>query len=497
MEEKNKVGIITFGDPRKETSYVSEREDYLRNSHMKLANFLVSSGIDVSDPQSRIKKGKEVFGITSTNELERCIKDFKKDAIEAVIIGTWHWSEPHFGVHLVRSLNVPVLLYNEAHPEWAGVTAMSAFGASLWETSPNESGLRHERIIDDLEELMSWVKGVCALVKLRRSSLLLWGGSYCLHMDHLMDDVPGLKSFLIGNILNEGQLILAKRADALFSGKDKRIINFIRWLKSKNTRIVYDINMLNQSILKKQIALYLAARDRLKELRDERIIGVSVKCQPELSVEYGITPCFLPAFLPYGTDAQGSQEIVPTVCEGDIKGLISATLGYLINSVLPPLFGDLKYVSNDYIIISNCGASSVYYAYNSLSPDEVLPRITIQGQCQGKAGGALGYNGLEGILTVFRLIRISGSYYMLAGVGKSLSIDDRIKRNIIWGRMWPHIALDLGVDKNIFMKAAGSNHFTAIPGDYLAEVRYACREAGIPVVRIDENDSMEAFFERI
>jgi len=493
MIEKINIGVISFGDPRKETLYVSEREEHLKSSHNKLVNFLHSSGIKVSNPQNKIKKGKEIFGIVSFGELERCLKEFRKDSIEAVIIGTWHWAEPHFAVHLSRALNIPILLYNEVNPAWAGITAMSAFGAALWEVAPNTSALKHEKIIDDLEDVISWIRGVCALQKLKKSTLLLWGGSYCLHMDHLRDDIPTLKSFLVGDIYSEDQLVLAKRADTILKEKEKRAVEFIGWLKSKKTRIIYDIQMLNQEILKKQIALYYAARDRLKELKDENIIGVSIKCQPELSVEYGITPCFLPAFLPYGMDAEGKQQIVPTVCEGDIKGLISATLGYLINPVLPPLFGDLKYISNDYIILSNCGASSVYYAYNSLTPEEVLPRISIQGQCQGKGGGAIGYNGVGGILTVMRLIRVSKKYIMLLGVGESLTIDEKIKRNIIWGKMWPHIAIDLGVDKNLFMKIAGANHFTAIPGDYFAEVSFACREAGIPVVRIDTDSSMETF----
>ncbi|RKY84398.1 fucose isomerase [candidate division KSB1 bacterium] len=497
MLEKNKVGVISFSDPRKEISFAPEQEKYIKNSHNKLVNFLTSGGIEVFSPQDKIKKGKNTFGINSLEELNRCIKEFKKDEVEAIIIGCWHWSEPHFVVNLSRALDIPILLYNEANPEWAGITAMSAFSASLWEVAPNNSALKHEKIVDDLEGVISWIKGACALGKMRKKALLLWGGSYCLHMDHLRDDPAMLKSFFIGDILNEGQLILSKKADYIIKNQGKRIIDFISWLKSKNTRIVYDIKMLNQDVLKKQIALYFAAKDRLKELEDENIAGVSIKCQPELSVEYGVTPCFLPAFLPYSVDSEGPKDIIPTVCEGDLKGLLSAVLGFFINPHLPPLFGDLKFISNDYIIISNCGASSIYYAYNSLSPEEVLPRITIQGQCQGKSGGAIGYNGIEGILTILKLIRVSGEYFMLSGVGESLNIDEKIRKHIVWGKMWPHIAVALGINKDIFLKVAGSNHFVAIPGDYSAEINYACRIAGIPVVRIDNNNRMEDFFENL
>ena len=58
--------------------------------------------------------------------------------------------------------------------------------------------------------------------------------------------------------------------------------------------------MLTPCSLRRQIALYLAARQRLAELGEHDIVGVSVKCQNELSEDWGCTGCFLPAFLCLG-----------------------------------------------------------------------------------------------------------------------------------------------------------------------------------------------------
>ncbi|MHA1212406.1 MAG: fucose isomerase, partial [Candidatus Heimdallarchaeota archaeon] len=88
--------------------------------------------------------------------------------------------------------------------------------------------------------------------------------------------------------------------------------------------------MITKDSISKQIALYLASRDLIaKRLENnERIIGVSVKCQPEISIDYGVTACLLPAFLPFSQDSEGDKPIIPTVCEGDIKGLLTSALLY-------------------------------------------------------------------------------------------------------------------------------------------------------------------------
>ena len=155
------------------------------------------------------------------------------------------------------------------------------------------------------------------------------------------------------------------------------------------------------------------------------------------------------------------------------------------------------YAFTCYIIISNCGGSSVWYAANSSDPKKVLPAVRVSGQCQGASGGAVGYDGQPGELTVARLVRVAGQYSMQLGLGRSLPITDDVTCNIRWGNMWPHVAIDLGVDPRLFIAAAGSNHYNAVPGDFTREVAAFCREAGVPVVRIDDDYSLAAFVETV
>ena len=493
--EKPRVGILSFTDPRETAALAQERERYIEARHRELRDYLQKNGVNVIDPLAEMRKGWKIwFGIRKSAEVNECVQRLKAEGADALIIGCWHWTEPMLPILSSRSLNLPLCLFTEDDPNWAGATCITATGASIWETSPNPHAVTHERILGDRTRLLKWVRGVTALERLKRSSLLLWGGTYCLRMEHLQDDIPHLKSFLIGDILSEGQYILVKRAEEIARA---RVDTFLGWLTQNNTKIVYDGAMLTEEVLRRQIALYLAARDRLEELSEEDIAGVSVRCQPELSEEYGVTGCLLPSLLPFREDAEGLRRIVPTVCEGDIKGLITCVLLARIVPEIPPLFGDLKYAGKDYLIISNCGGSSIYYAGNTNNASEALSRVTISGQCQGASGGAVGYDGGPGELTIARLIRIKGRYLMQLGLGRSLSITPEIKKSIKWGQMWPHVALDLGVDPARWIRAAGSNHYCAIPDNFTDEVSYACREAGIPLVRIDSDQSLDGFQEQL
>lgn len=483
-----KIGVVSFTDPRA-LDLEDVAEEYLKESHKGLVNELLLNYFDVVNPHKKLKrKNDPTYGVRSTKEVDQVVKKLKSQNVDAVVLGCWKWTDPYLTVRLVKELNVPTLVYTNTDSRWSGATLLAAVGASLWEVSPNKSAENHTRLTDDLEGVVKWARGVTALKEMNRSSLLLWGGSYCLRMDVLQDDIPKMKSFLIGDILQEDQYMLVRRAEEILKSRNKRIQQTYDWLINNGAKVEKDGKMITDNSLTKQLALYLAARDRLKELKDENIIGISIKCQPELSIEYGVTACSLPALLPYGWDAQGRQQIMPTVCEGDIKGLWTSAMLHKLNPQIPPLFGDLKFVSDDYFIIANCGASSIYYANNSLDPKKTLPHVSMKPQCQGSSGAAFGYQGkFIDEVTVARLFRKNGEYKMHLGVGSSLDVDESIMSQMLWGDQWPHVAISIpGLTKDRFMEIVGSNHYCMTPGNFEREIEYFCKEAGIEIERLEK-----------
>jgi len=489
------ITVISFTDPRL-TALLKEREEYIKGEHRKLVELLASE-FDVYDVMKDMGKYEaEIFGISGEEEVEKAVNLINSKGTAGIVVGLWHWTEPHLVLKLAKATNSPLLLYSADDPSWAGTTCVSAVGASLWESSLTPNMIKHNRVKGNLEEVKRWARGVIGAYKLRRATIILWGGTYSLGMEHLMDDMSALKA-MIGDIIIEDQYILVKGAESILEEDRERIERFVGALEELGKGVSYDGKMLNRSILEREVALYLAAKDRVAELSKGREVGgVSIKCQPELSEVYGVDACLIPAFMPFGEDPEGSKPIIPTVCEGDIKGLITSTLLYYISGK-PPLFGDLKYVGDGYFMIANCGASSIYYASLSEKMEDNLAKVKIMPQCQGKGGGAVMYRTPPTLLTVARITRVNRKYYMQVLVTESLPFGPEVERGLKWGKEWPHTLLKLKVDQGLFLEAVGSNHFSAIPGDYLKELTYACEELGIRLVRLDNESSIKAFLHEV
>jgi len=496
------IGIVSVTDPRP-TALAREREEYYERQHHALKAQLEGAGMKVVDPGAEIRQSwTDIFGMRSLSDIRHCVSRLKAEGAEALFVGVWHWTEPGLTTPLVVETGVPACLFIERNTGWAGSCAQASSGASLLEQGHCDVALRHERIRGSYEEALAWARGAAAYSRLRKHQVMLWGASYSLSMEHLRDDPARLKCLLISDIMEEGQYYLIKRAEGLLAESDPRIERFVAWLQGNGCQIEFDDPsgervMLTPSILRRQAALYLAARQRLGELSEYDIVGVSIKCQNELSEDWGCTGCFLPAFLPFPQDAQGPQRIISTTCEGDLKSLLSACLFNAIRPDVPSLFGDFKFAGDEYFLISNCGAASIYYAANSADPATVLPKVRIEGQCHCASGGAVGWDGLPGQYTVGRLVRIKGRYFMQLGLAEAREVTEAVKANAIFGNMWPHHALSMDTPPDRLVKVLGGNHFAGTVGDATAEVAFACRQAGIPIIRLDNPAEVDAFYQEI
>ena len=501
-----KLGIVSFTDPRSEVHLIKKREEYIRKNHLELKQKLESDGFTVIDPQTEFRKQKknnDIWGINNIKDVKEISKIFLHENISAIILGCWAWNEPNVPLALAKKMVVPIALVTKNDPLWPGITAITSTGATFWQLSNNYHIKTHNRFIvsskNDYQDLVSWARASCAVNYLRNGTLLLWGGSPALNMEHLNDDIPILKSFLIDDIITEDQNTLIDRVELMLSENQDRISDFIKWLNENNCRIIYDNKMTTEDSIKKQIALYFAAKDIILQRIESgvSIIGASIKCQPELSINYGVTGCLIPAFLPFPFDSEGEKPITSTTCEGDIKGLLTSALLFGLNKEIPPLFGDLKVITEDYFVIANCGGASAFYAANSNDPKISLSRSAIKPQCQGESGGAFGFYTptTTDEATFAQLIRLDGNYILQFGVGK-LSEKYQKPKNA-WGESWPHTVVDLKIPKELFVKAIGSNHFSLTLGNFKNEMKYIAKILSIPTVELDLAESVEGFLQNM
>ncbi len=496
---KPKVGLITFTDGR-DTFFDLPRETYLRELHEQLVDFLTENGCDVVNPMADLRPDPtDWFGVRRYDEAAACAAYLQAQGAECMILCSHFWTPPMTVIDVVREANLPTMLYTVDDPALPGTVSISAVGASLQESGVNQHAVQHERLRGNPERMLPWIRGASAVARMRRSAVMLWGGTYSLQMEHLQDDIPALKRMMIREIHNEGEYALIRRAEQILEHEPARVKHFIDWLNDNGTIIIYDDLSATPRNFHIQVAYYLAARDRLKELESENIVGVSLRCQPTLSVEYGVVGCTLPAFLPFGEDDLGPKAIVSTVCEGDIKGLMTSVLLQQIQPEVGPIFGDLKYVGEDFFAISNCGAASVWWAGKSNDPKKSLSNVTIQANVGGFTGAAVGFMGQAGPVTTARLGRIKGRYVMHLGVGESVAVEGAVKEKVMgfFGEMWPNVMVSLGTDPDLLFRVAASNHPVATDGDVSQEITYACRQMGIPIVRLDSNDSMQEYLDTL
>jgi len=482
------IAVATFTDPRP-TALSTERENALMEKHSALVGELRKAGFEVLDVNERLGKYKALkegknFGIDSMKEAIQAGQMIAGKGVSGVIAGLWHWTESNLVTAMVRGAKRPLLLYADDDPAWAGTTCVTSVGASLWESAVNEYALNHVRLKGDVEKVKAWVRAVEAVDRLSKRSILLWGAPYTLGMEHLMDDLPRLKR-IVGDFIMLDQYVLVRKAEELLK-EGSHVENFYRWLTSKS-KVVFDGKMLTPEVLKRQIALYLGAKESFKE--HENVSAVSIKCQPELSEVYGVTPCMIPALFPFSLDAEGEKEVIPATCEGDVKGTISSALLFYLSGK-PPLFGDIKYVDDDIVMIANCGASSLYYARLSENPEENLKAVTIQGQCQGASGGALTYRTPKATFTVARLVRKGGNYYLLYFLAEGLEITEDMESKLKWGKQWPHTAIKNPLNKETFISAMGANHLSLVPGDYCEELRFVARLWGVKALNLAERSEV-------
>ncbi|MBN2073734.1 MAG: fucose isomerase, partial [Actinobacteria bacterium] len=419
MNGNTAVALITFTDDRDDGISSPEVEQFLRKKQGKLKKFLESSGFIAIEPLEELRKDREGwYGIRNLEDVRNTVKILSGYSFEGIIIGAWTWAPPMIVMEFIRNIPKPVMYYTENDPLSGNLSQMSATCASLMEWGINNHALKHERCFGDRDYLLKWIRAVSAYSKIRESAMMLWGGSYAVKMEQLQDDIPRLKSFLIREVLFEDQYILINRAEKILKSENERINAFKNWLVKNKLKINYDKKMLTPGSFNKQIALLIAARDRLKDLEQENINGVSIKCQPEIYSEYGVNACTLPAFLPLAFNEYGKQKIYPTVCEGDIKGLLTSMMLFFLNGKVPPAFGDLISVEDDYIEFANCGAGSLYWAANSDDIGETMSNTEAVSNIHGISGAAFSYYGKEiSAITVARLTRIRGKHYMQLGKG--------------------------------------------------------------------------------
>ncbi len=489
-----KVGIVTFDfPPQYRRADVAGRPTAVDSP---LCRLLTQKGAEVVVPLARLAEQDRgaAGGIRDGRDLGLCVDALRAARVDCAVIDVFHWARLPLVAAFVDQAEVPIAVFANTSEGWNGIPCAGAICGSVRERPRTRRAALVEAFLDtDAEGLFRWITGASALSSLKRSKVMLWGGSYGAEMPYTRSDPAALEASFLGEVDTEQEEVLVERARGIIQGSHDRIDRFFAWLDSNGAAMRRDAKMVTTASLDYQAGLYLAARDRLDEMERDGgapVAAASIKCHYEMSIAcQGCTACLLPAFLPFGADAEGSRRIVPFACEGDLNGVVSVALLHALNPAVPPLFGDLVAFRPDHVLLRNCGGSSVYWAARSVDPARSLPGVTLGANLHGRSGAAVHYETpAGGPVTFARLFRQDGRFGMLLGEGTVTAAAESTR----YDDPWPHTRLALGCDPALFFRAAPGNHGSLTEGALAREVEVACGYAGVPVYRCDDDGGLRA-----
>lgn len=464
MSNKRKLGLLTFSDGRK-----AVHEELLpvnKKFHDEVVSALEATGeVEVIPGETIIHEPRQAR--------EQAAK-LKTARVDATILNFSIWSFPHLPVLSAQAGRGPFLLLSNLNPSYPGLIGMLAAGGSL-----DNLGIRHSRIWGDIREksvvdlVLSFAKSASAVNRLRGETCGLFGGR-SMGMYHATVDPRQWQAEFGVDIEHVDQFEIVRCAQIV---EESRVEQAFKWLTDYVGRIVYDGKGLTPEKLKRQIRAYFATKDIIKERDFDFVV---IKCQPELS-DHFVTQCLSQAFLNDPYDMEGVKPTIACGCEADLDGALTMEIMKHITDG-PVLFYDLRHydAANDMFVFSNCGSQSTFFAGRSNDPRSNLSRVTFYPQTllYYKAGGAsVQYMCAEGEITMARLSRKDGKYWMAIIPGEFINVSkEKMKET---SPEWPQGFTKLDVNAKDLISGLGGNHLHAVYGNYVKELKEYCNLMGI------------------
>lgn len=217
-----------------------------------------------------------------------------------------------------------------------------------------------------------------------------------------------------------------------------------------------------EKILQKCAGLYIGIKRLIKE---NELNAINVKCQFELSQEYGCICCVPSSLL-------ADENEVISGCEGDVP--LTVTMGILKYFTGEPAnFGDILEIEGNEIVISSCG----YAVFSQAHPED--KKIIRDIAYPGFTGPLCSFTAKEGEITYARLVEKMGKYYLYMGTGEGLCSERR------QGRM-PALKVRLNTqDIQKYWEHLNSHHYAFAYGNLMDELTELCRQSDIEPVVLD------------
>jgi len=302
-----------------------------------------------------------------------------------------------------------------------------------------------------IEAALAFARAAFAKQRLKRTRLGLVGyasmGMYSGTMDHVLT-----RGLLGPEIVHIDTHTLIEKMKGIGEEQYACVVEELR-----------NIARVAEDVTPDQLQTAAAMALALRELAGEYDLdGLTVKCQYELSQDFGMTACVALSLLAdWGTVAS---------CEGDLPCLVTQQVMHWLTGNVT-WYGDLLDVTPDGVYLSPCG-----FCPFSLAADP--------GQ---RAIRQLGHPGFEGLIssavvrpgpvTIGRIVEERGGFRLVYALGEGQPSELRMGR-------FPALSVALPDGTERLLEALGTQHFAVVHGHLGEELRILCKLLNISEHRL-------------
>ena len=401
--------------------------------------------------------------------VRRFAETARKADPDALIIHLPVWTNPALSVLVCSLLPLPTILLGNDRPETSSMVGILGAGGAL-----DQAGVAHLRIFNGRDEgerrrVAAFSRAAFAAKELRGCTLGLFGGR-SLGIVTATADAPQITRIFGVDIEPVDQAIIIERARGVPS---EEVDRHSRWLVGQLKEVRFG-GSFTMDGLERQVRGYIATA-RIAAERGFAFIGV--KCQPELSDGYA-SHCVCHMLMNGCRDADGEKPPMVHACEADVDGALTMQILSLLSGGRPVALLDVRWIDHrtGILTLANCGAMPAAFAADTVDPGGFSHIRMVPHSFGGGGGAALPFVAASQEVTLARLCRRKGEYWMAVMRGQVEHQDDAsLSRTTA---EFPQAFVRVEAARE-FLSEHGSNHIHMVHGDLREELRQFCALAGI------------------
>lgn len=393
--------------------------------------------------------------VRTKKDAAKAIEIAEKENVDCIIlyVATWLWASEIVGAATLSSK--PILVWTTPISQgWATGGALVLHGTF------DEIGLKHKFVygfpddLETMEKLKSYANAAKAANQLKGSTVGLIGGISMGAFSGRVDEAFWMKKFGL-NIDHVDQYVIIREAEQIPKEEVTR-----EYEELKN--IVGVVPPFDE-VMDRSVRLHLAMK---KVIQENAFNFTALKCFPEIG-DYYATACLAQSLLGY--------EAFISACIGDLNTALTAYMLHLLSgsSVFSP---DVQRIrkKDGVVVLTSDGACPLNFAENK--KDVKLGKRGIFGE--GEADGiCVGLVCKPGTVTLARLMRIEGKYFMHVALGETyVPAEDELmdELNECGFPYWPHAFINLKGDVDQFVQNQRSEYISLCYGDLKEELLDLC-----------------------